>query len=323
MKVIKHALESIFAAVLIWIPLSATAASYTCSYVEGCGPIIDGRIMGDPFWEDVPCSNDLVLLGAEGKPSPSRTWFKIAYTKEALYVGAWCQEPNMNKLKTNSAFGEIWEDDSIEVFIAPPSIEPYLHLVVNTGGERYNAEGQKGVNPLPWKSVCAKEDGAYSIEICLPYTTLLAAPRAGECWIGNIGRNQYTGSKSCHSTWGRLPGGFHDRLNFAILFFPVGIDCPEAEKAFFEKFSKKLYGEFDGNSSGFNSILKLMDHGRFDVRLLCAEKETLGRLSGEASILMISRLKKEWGKLMQRAESMRGQNVETEAQNRLAALFKN
>ncbi len=303
-----------------WRPLAAPAAEgYACAFRGSSAPRMDGRIEEDPFWNSVARSSDLRLLGRDRAASPLATWFKIAYTGEALYIGVWCEEPRMDSLRADAEpGGDPWTDDSIEVFLAVPSVQPYLHLVVNTKGVRYNGRGiGERVEPLPWTCACFKGSGAYSIEIRVPYTTLLAAPAAGACWPGNVCRNvQTVGSRA--ATWAPLLSGFHEASGLAPLVFPVGVASRQAEALL----RGRMLAGIRDRQRRTRTLFGPGERGRFQARLLDAPAGLIERRSAAASTRMLATLQREQGRTLDRAGVIVAQRRDAWALRRAARLFE-
>jgi len=301
----------------LWCPLLSASEGYACAYRGDGAPVMDGRVDGDPFWSEVPRSAECRLLGKDRAPDPLKTWFKLAYTNDAVYFGICCEEPRMDKLKADAKpNGELWNDDSVEIFIAPPSQEPYLHLIVNAAGVRYNGQGLERIELLRWTAVCAKDANAYSVELRLPYTTLLAAPDAGACWLGNVGRNHQTGDQK-NASWAPLVSGFHDKAAFAPFIFPVGVASPEADALR----RGNMLGIIAAQSAEFRSLVKPLAQNRYDIRLLEVEDVAVGRCSVTADSRMLATLVNNQEKLLACVRTLRDQRQESLAQARLAALF--
>jgi len=275
---------------------------------------MDGRIERDPFWENVPFSSVLVRLGSDGKPAPATTQFKIAYTEEALYAAVRCDEPNMDGLKVIAKpGGEVWNDDSVELFLASPVVDPYLHLIVNAAGTRYNAEGKRPVDLGPWKAECAKHADSYSVEVRLPYAVLGTCPVAGAYWLGNVGRNHQTGVKSLASSWSPVRDGYHDEANFAPILFPVGVECPEIEES--------LRGDIDTRCADVLSVVEALHHKTFEVRILTAELRIFRGLAVTADRRMLFCLRRAAGELATAADTVKERERESPGLSRLARLF--
>jgi hypothetical protein len=275
---------------------------------------MDGKIDGDPFWDAIPKSGPFRVLREKDKTASPETWFKMAYTNDALYIGVHCDEPKMDGVKTDSP-DKPWENDSVELFLTPPSSVSYIHFIADAGGARYTGEGMAQTANPPWEVKCRKQPEAWSAELRIPWTTLLAAPEAGVCWTGNVGRNRQAGGKGEASSWAPLAAGFHDPAAFLPFFFPVKAECPEIRVVLAAK-TAALKGVFQEAAAG-------LDSGSFAVRLLTAESETITPQGQKLESRMAPRLETEYGKLTTAAQKLKSNEREARLYNRLSEFFKN
>ena len=123
--------------------------------------------------------------------------------------------------------GRLWNEDSVEIFLAP-AFPVYFHFIVTTIGSRLISRfGQIGGFIPPtiedWEAQSYKGDDFWSTEIKMPFETLGLdrAPQEGEIWRGNITRNitVFTSGGDRHTTWAPLRSSFHEPLNFASFIF--------------------------------------------------------------------------------------------------------
>jgi hypothetical protein len=222
---------------------SERKASYPCHYFKGAGPVLDGKMDGDPFWESVAPSACFVVLG-KNTAAEKKTFFKMAYNDHALYIAVRCQEPQVNKIKSLLGDGEnVWSEDSVEIFLFPQDGSGnYFQFVVSAGGARYNGEGFEKLPLSDWRASVCKGRDFYSVEVKIPFEALMAAPAAdGEAWTGNIIRNILT-SGPRHWTWSTLnpKKGFHDPDNFNALVFEKGISANKVQSIVAEAFKKRI-----------------------------------------------------------------------------------
>ena len=139
---------------------------YHCTFQKNIAPRMDGRIENDAFWQAIPPSEDFRLLRALEKTPQKRTWFKMAYNEEAIFIGVWCEEPEMDKIQVAAKLsGAVWKDDGVEIFLHPSHRESYLHFIVNTDEVRYNGILLKHMPLWDWQAKCYKGAGFYSFEI--------------------------------------------------------------------------------------------------------------------------------------------------------------
>ena len=94
---------------------------------------LDGA-MTDPRWAKAP----ELPLGDCDSTNAARyaTWAKLLFSPTHLYVGFHCEEPDTDGMpaKAEQRDGDVWQDDSVEVFLRPDPDRPYYQVVVNARG---------------------------------------------------------------------------------------------------------------------------------------------------------------------------------------------
>jgi len=213
--------------------------TYPC-YRLAKEPVLDGKISEDTTWTTVPATSGFVKLGdARGRLAEKQTFVKMGYTKEAVYVGMKCLEPDMDKIRGDLKDGDkVWREDSVEVFILPKGADDYFQFVVNSVGSRANLRGPFAPKmPLRNWEVCGhKGKDYYSVEIKIPFDVLGKVPSGKEEWRGNFCRNTYTsGDKytllSYHKAFDRREWGFQEPRIFGTIIFEDRIlSASEARK---------------------------------------------------------------------------------------------
>ncbi|MCM8806910.1 MAG: hypothetical protein NC926_02985 [Candidatus Omnitrophica bacterium] len=139
----------------------------------------------------------LNLTKKQGEGEPVETKAKIYSDGESLYFIFDCKEPNIKDIKCEKKENdtEIWNDDSVEIFIKPEIDKKgeYFQIIVNTLGKIYD----KFLSPsiAEWNSKCEvktdiKNDG-YVIEVKLPISSLKFNPEKNK-WKINLCRNRKT-----------------------------------------------------------------------------------------------------------------------------------
>ena len=190
-------------------------------------PVLDGKLE-EEFWKGIEEKTNFIILDTE-KIAKKQTSFKIAYSKQAIYIGIRCEEPDMDKIVAQLKDEEgVWSEDSVEVFLFPDDERTYYQFVVNTKGYRFNEKDKLGSVPLwDWKAKVYQGKDFYSVELEIPFSILFSFPRKNnQVWRINIARNILTGPESeKHTCWPYLKGkeGFHNVENFAKIIFPQKI----------------------------------------------------------------------------------------------------
>ncbi len=218
---------------------TGTSRSYACAYFADKRPIMDGMITGDTFWQGISPSENFMVYTTT-KPATKQTWFKLAYNKDGLFLGIHCREPRMDKLKTKGENnGELWDDDSIEIFLFPTGAERYLQFIVNAAGARYNGTGYDKQPLGKWNARVHRGKNYFEMEIEIPFASLRALPSAGTIWTASICRNTTTPGER-RSTWAYLVHGFHDPARFNPIVFPTAADNPRLRRALTTRLANEI-----------------------------------------------------------------------------------
>jgi hypothetical protein len=204
-----------------WRPLYTAAVATT-------PPTIDGRI-DDPCWQTATAVGPFVLIGGEASPTQD-TRACVAYDDRALYLAFECLEDRMADLvaQRTARDSDVWHDDCVEVFLAPPRDAEYFHLAVNAAGAQYDERG--ALDPAgwngDWQSAVGRGPDRWSAEIAIPWASLGArVPALLEAWTFNLGREEQPHREL--SEISVTTGSFHDREHFADIVF----GGPEAQCA--------------------------------------------------------------------------------------------
>lgn len=203
------------------LPAQDYPLEYPCYYLEK-EPQLDGS-MDDAAWQAVPESSGFLILATAKRAVAKATVFKAGWTQDALYIAVKCHEESPAKMRaTQVDEGEIWSDDSVEIFFQRPvRSEVYRQLVVNSKGARCNLLTPG--TPCPnwnWAVKTAVGTADWSLEAKIPFAIFGTAPQENECWLVNIARNANTGSPEERWTcWPPLKNGFHDIQNFGRFVF--------------------------------------------------------------------------------------------------------
>lgn len=176
-------------------------------------PLIDGKL-NDACWTKGAWQGELVVLGSD-RPASQPTRFCILCDEGSMYVAVECIEPDMDKL-TEVRGGGIFRGDSIELFFdINRDQESCYHLITNTLGL---CEGSSKGRELVWRAAAQKEDGKWTSEIAIPFSSFEIGPDVGPIWGFNLCRQRYAGAREL-STWSTLGpmGGFHQPKLFGEL----------------------------------------------------------------------------------------------------------
>ncbi|MBP5300652.1 MAG: DUF4838 domain-containing protein [Victivallales bacterium] len=165
-------------------------------------PVIDGQ--REEAWD----SAEELLLGDKftGAQPTVKTAARILHDAENIYFLVECEEPRMNNLTANCTVNDrdeaqIWNDDAVEIFLAPDSRIPghCVQIIVNTNGCWWDAA--KGTRSFPQGKESeynsdltvhvAKSATGWTVELAIPKASLAldGTPPHTE-WRANICRDR-------------------------------------------------------------------------------------------------------------------------------------
>jgi len=258
---------------------------YPCHRLEQ-PPLIDGKT-DDEAWQNIPEAAGFYIFGVTGKYAvEEQTCFKAGWTADALYFTVCSDESSPEKMVALlKDGGDLWMEDSIELFIYPNGAPAYAHLLVNSLGSRQNKLGT-----MNWEAKTVVGENNWTLEARISFSALTRpAPQEGDEWAVNIARNRLTGSGNERCTsWPLLETGFHDLPNFGRFAFKgaAGDRKIAEENEINQKYVRDLAGkitkciglapEYEKDLSG---LLKL-ENGWTEAETLLKEWQ---RLRNEAS----------------------------------------
>lgn len=277
-------------------------------------PNIDGRL-DDACWQGKPAITEMVLRdAATRKRARVQTRTVLTYDEKALYLAIRMDEPNPEGLKKNIAKydGQLWWDDSVEVYIEPGSSHRrYFKFMSNPLGTRADWQARStpmGFKLLEWGTGTDWEvepfigEDFWSLEFRFPWSDLeTAPPEPGDLWTFEIVRFRYAAPGGGHeySAWNR--GARHSApRNFGNVIFSGSTS--EIERVFSEKLrpvfggNMKVYG--DRGVITFRTYPEIQDRKTSEARELLAEIDRrIGTLPGGPEAKTVEALKKQTGKL--------------------------
>ena len=174
--------------------LPAKPGAPETAVVKRCAaaPTIDGDL-SDACWKAARIGGVWIDpdTGKRAEPHPG---VFICYDDKNLYVAFHNPEPEMKNIiaDVTERDGNVWEDDSVELFLDPTAgKELYHQFIVNTNGVLYDGEGKD----RDWDSkavVKVKKTGdGWSAEFSIPLSDLgvVGSPK-GQTWTANFCRNR-------------------------------------------------------------------------------------------------------------------------------------
>ncbi|MBN1445540.1 MAG: carbohydrate-binding family 9-like protein [Candidatus Omnitrophica bacterium] len=210
--------------------LYAENRTYPC-YRLAKTPLIDGEVTGDGAWDNIPSATGFFALRSNYVVAKKQTSFKMMHDGEAIYIGIHCVEPNVDLLVTKAQDNDvnIWQDDSVEIFIFPQGAKKYIQFMISAAGKRWNGIGEPGSQPIAlsnWQAATVRGQDYWEVEIKIPFSVLGKKPADGEKWTGNVCRNVMTPGSMAgdehgdrFSSWAGMEYGFHEPERFAAFVF--------------------------------------------------------------------------------------------------------
>ena len=193
-------------------------------------PKIDGRLEKDE-WRGASVAEPFHDYQT-GRPMPDEIATKalVGFDQQALYIAFVCFEPSpqgMRKSQWTRDSDGIWQDESVEVFIASAE-EPnrYAHIVVNALGSIYD----ELVFDVGWnadiKVATSISSDRWICEMAVPWSSLpfirTSIPSSQPLRL-NFCRNRHqVGKGVTHWAWSPTYGWFHTPERFGIGMFEVG-----------------------------------------------------------------------------------------------------
>lgn len=173
-------------------------------------PAIDGNL-SDPAWKKaVKVTLDKGVAGNAGKPVKFMTEVYILRSKDALYFGFKCRHPEAPELNTRQRVrdGNVFLDESIELFISGTSISDYFQFVINASGSKFDAHKHNGAWNGKWQSRTKISNGFWDAEIMMPFATINQSAGKKSFYYVNLCRNAVSNNYKEYSAWD-YPGHHH------------------------------------------------------------------------------------------------------------------
>lgn len=200
-------------------------------------PVIDGEL-SDACWRSAAVADGFRDTWTGG-PVATPTEARLLWDEVALYASFRCAEPRMAdvRAKASAHDGEVWLEDSVELFLAGMARRPYAHLIVSSAGIVLDERNQDATAWNPQVAVAvSKGADDWTVELAIPWAELKAAGiERGPVMAVNFGRNRHTGRETPEaSAWSVTYGGFHTPERFGLALQQIGavaladLDLPTA-----------------------------------------------------------------------------------------------
>ena len=195
-------------------------------------PKIDGQV-SENEWQSTAVAEPFCEFQT-GQPMPKEIATKalVGFDEKNLYIAFVCLEPNPKEMRKSQWARDsdgVWQDESVEVFIASDkNPNRYAHFVVNAVGSVYdelvfdvgwNTDFQMATNIASDRWVC---------ELAIPWSSLpfIQSPVPDPCSLTlriNFCRNRRQVEKSStHWAWSPTFGWFHTPERFGIGMLETG-----------------------------------------------------------------------------------------------------
>jgi hypothetical protein len=215
------------------VPAAAAAAApaqppEAVAVRAAAAPVVDGDVLGDPAWADVPALTEFWQTAPEeGAPASQPTEVRILYTEETLYFGVVCRDSDPAGIVVNGSRRDspLDETDAFQivldtyrdrqngfVFGTNPTGLEYDGQVTNEGqGGGASAPGASGGSlsgfnknwDAAWTVKARSGEFGWSAEFAIPFRTLRYDRKKSPVWGLNLQRN--VRRRNEQSFWAPLP----------------------------------------------------------------------------------------------------------------------
>ncbi|MBM3475166.1 MAG: hypothetical protein FJX75_18035 [Armatimonadetes bacterium] len=200
------------------------AASATTEIVDKiptakCGrthepPRIDGKL-DDACWKAAPSLDSLIDIDKRA-PSKWPTTVRLLHDGANLYAAFECSEsePASILAQVREDGGEVWQDDSVELFLDPDGdLQRYEQFVANVLGARNRKSPE-------WQVRTSRNEAGWIVEMSIPLAGI-GQPQPGDVWVFDACRTRPARPQAPleHSSWAPTEGTFHQPAKWGLLVF--------------------------------------------------------------------------------------------------------
>jgi hypothetical protein len=184
-------------------------------------PVIDGKI--DPSLKKNTASGSIrYLLGKEQKTAQVQTDIWCGYTDEGFYVAMECMEPQMDKLVKNPpgrSEMELWQGDSVEIFLMPPGDSMTRHFLLTAENLQGDYLEDSGADTelwnVLWQSAVCLGDDRWSVELFIPWKSLSLTGHEKGDWKANFIRTRWSANEFI--SWRHVNARYLEPQHFGTL----------------------------------------------------------------------------------------------------------
>lgn len=185
-------------------------------------PTVDGKIEGDDAWASAVAQKGGFEVLKTGRTPSRPTHFRMGFTEKGIHVGVICFEPKPKAIEAKMKDGgQLFQEDSIELFLKPEGGNAYYQFVANAIGSRWNDQKpRRHLQLKEWSAAAKQGKKSWTLEMTIPYDAIDAEmPEKGYVtWRFNLCRNIHSTTNQLCS-WSDMKENFHEPQNFARLIF--------------------------------------------------------------------------------------------------------
>jgi hypothetical protein len=185
--------------VAVGLGLAAEPAEVAFYQVRQCetAPVMDGRL-DDAAWQAAPVMDHFYKYWTPApQPPPLQTEARLCWDDRGLYLGITMLEEQLDQVRANVQSRDdpqTWHDDCVEIMIDPHNTGTgYYKFTTNLNAARHD---QKATNMVlddgwsveGWQVATSRGEGAWFIELFVPWADLQARPREGDIWSFDLVR---------------------------------------------------------------------------------------------------------------------------------------
>jgi len=191
----------------------------TCYVAETqAPPELDGRL-DDAGWKQARAYHLARTLDGAGD-APQPTEVRLLRDARTLYLAFRCTEPLLGKLQASrrGRDGEIWRDDSIEVFIGAG--DTYYQFGVNAVGSTMDAQRKDASWNSGFRAAAARGRAAWTAEMAIPLAAMAGEGEPPAKWTASFNRNRHAAGTWQESAWSPTwSGDSHVPARFGTMLF--------------------------------------------------------------------------------------------------------
>ena len=194
-----------------------------------CPPAPPGMVtvngsLDEIVWQIPPVVSEFVTL--EGTQPKEQTEAWVAFGREGIYFALVCHQQQMDKPE-QAASNAPWREDSVELFLDPKGDRSnYHHFVLSASGAKFyeyvkSAKPQMKNESVEWQGAVKIEEGKWTAEVYVPYSTLGETLKEGAVLRANLCRNNTATGEN--TSWTKVEGAFHKPLRFGNIVMGIPI----------------------------------------------------------------------------------------------------